>query len=333
LSGAPPDRPSNQEEGMVRKFVVAASLTSMLAFGAQAQTPAVTTIVAPYAAGGTADLVSREFAEKLRPLLGSVVVENRAGANGGVGASYVAKSPPDGSKLLLSNLAVIVINPHLYKNLAYDPLNDLVPVARVTVSASALFIRNDHPANNVKELVAWSRAQNRPLRFGSAGVGGTTHIYIELFRNATGAETLHVPYKGIAPASVDVLGGQIDGQFSDIAPLMQYVKGGRMKMIGIIGKQRNPTVPDVPSFAEQGYPALDGVSWYGIFAPAKTPPATIDRIADAVSTTLTDQAFVQRLAQVGMAASYLGPAEFAKLVRSDLDWWGKVVADYKIKSE
>jgi tripartite-type tricarboxylate transporter receptor subunit TctC len=317
---------------MVRKLLAALLSTSMLALGAQAQTP-VTTIVAPYAAGGTADLVAREFAEKLRPLLGSVVVENRAGANGGVGAQYVAKSAPDGTKLLLSNLAVIVINPHLYKNLPYDPVNDLVPVARVTVAASALFIRGDHPANDVKELVAWSRAQNRPLRFGSAGIGGTTHIYIELFRSATGAETLHVPYKGIAPASVDVLGGQIDGQFSDIAPLMGHVKGGKMKMIGVIGKQRNPTVPDVPSFGEQGYPALDGVSWYGIFAPAKTPAATVKRIADAVATTLADPGFVRRLADVGMAANYLGPDDFAKLVRTDLEWWGKVVADYKIKSE
>jgi tripartite-type tricarboxylate transporter receptor subunit TctC len=308
---------------------------SLMAIGQlQAQTPAVTTLVAPYAAGGTADFVSRAFAEKLRPLLGgSVIVENRAGAGGGVGAQYVAKSTPDGSKLLLSNLAVIVINPHIYKNLPYDALNDLAPVARVTVAASALFIRADNPANNVKELLAWAREQKRPLRFGSAGVGGTTHIYIEVFRNATGAETLHVPYKGIAPASVDVLGGQIDGQFSDVAPLLQFVKAGRMKMIGVIGPQRNPTIPDVPSFAEQGYPALDGVSWYGIFAPAKTPRATINRIADAVAKTLTDSAFVQQLADVGMASAYLAPDEFGRLVRSDTEWWRKVVTDNKITGE
>jgi tripartite-type tricarboxylate transporter receptor subunit TctC len=164
-------------------------------------------------------------------------------------------------------------------------------------------------------------------------VGGTTHIFIEIFRNATGAETLHVPYKGIAPASVDVLGGQIDGQFSDVAPLLPFVKSGRMKMIGVIGQQRNPTIPNVPSFAEQGYPALDGESWYGIFAPAKTPRATINRIADAVAKTLTDSAFVQQLAEVGMTSAYLGPDEFARLVRSDTEWWRKVVTENKITGE
>ncbi len=318
---------------MTARLLLAALLVVCLP-GAFAQSATVTTLVAPYAAGGTADLVARAFAEKLRPLLGgSVVVENRTGAGGGVGAAYIAKAVPDGSKLLLSNLAVIVINPHVYKNLAYDALNDLIPVARVTVAATALFVSTVNPARNVKELVAWTREQNRPLRLGSAGVGGTTHIFIEVLAKATGAATLHVPYKGIAPASVDVLGGQIDGQFSDVAPLLPLVKAGRMKMLAAVGAQRNAALPDVPTFAEQGYPEVDGVSWYGIFAPAKTPAAAVNRIADAVARSLTDAAFVQQLADVGMASAFLGPADFSRLVRADTEWWRKVVLDHKITGE
>lgn len=302
---------------------------------AQTTTPGagVTRIIAPYAAGGTADYLARAFAEKLRPLLGTVIVENLPGANGGMGAQRVARSTPDGTTLLLPGPSVIVINPHIYKKLAYDPINDLVPVVGFTVSASALFLPVSNPANNMSELIAWAKAQNRPLRFGSAGIGGVTHIWIELFRDVTKVETLHVPYKGVNPALVDMLGGQIDGQFSDVAPLMSMVKAGRIKMLGIVGPNRNPTVPNVPTFAEQGYPGIDGVSWYGFFAPAKTPPSVIARIAEATDTALKDQAFVKQLAESGMAATYISPTDFAKLVRTDTEWWGKVVTKHKITAE
>lgn len=315
------------------RMLIAAMALAAGAVAAQAQTPAVTRIVAPYAAGGTADFLARQFAEKLKPFLGTVLVENRPGANGLVGAQYVARSAPDGATLLMPGPSVIVINPHIYKTPGYDALTDLVPIANMTVSASALFVPVTNPANNVKELVAWAQAQNRPLRFGSAGIGGVTHIWIELFKNATKVETQHVPYKGVSPATTDMLGGQIDGQFSDVAPLMPMVKAGRVKMIGLVGPQRNPALPNVPTFAEQGYPGIDGVSRYGVFASAKTPPATVNRIADTVAKALDDPKFVQQLAEFGMAASFVGPAEFAKLVRTDAEWWGRVIAEHKIKAE
>lgn len=318
-----------------RGIVIAAVVVTCNFAHAQSapQLPGVIRIVAPYAAGGTADYLARAFAERLRPLLGNVVVDNVPGANGGVGAQRVAKATPDGSTLFLPGPSVIVINPHVYKNMPYDPVNDFVPVALLTVSASALFVPAGNPANTTAELVAWAKAQNRPLRFGSAGIGGVSHIWIELFGDVAKVQTLHVPYKGINPALVDMLGGQIDGQFADVAPLMPMVKAGRVKMIGVIGPTRNPTLPNVPTFAEQGYPGIDGVSRYGLFAPAKTPPAIVARIADAVANTLRDQEFVRQLAESGMAATYIDSAEFTKLLRADTEWWGKVVARHKISAE
>ena len=311
-------------------------LLATLGLHANAQTSSsntVTRIVAPYAAGGTADFLARQFAEKLKGTLGNVLIENRAGANGMVGAQFVSRAPTDGSTLLMPGPSVVVINPHVYNTPGFDPLNDLTPVANMTVSASALFIAATHPANDVKEFLAWARAQNRPMRFGSAGTGGVSHIWIELFGTATKMETMHIPYKGVSQATTDVIGGQIDGQFSDVAPHIPLVKGGRLKMIGLVGPQRNPALPNIPTFAEQGYPGIDGISRYGIFAPAKTPPAVVNKIAEAVAKSLEDPKFVQQLAEYGMAASFLGPPEFAKLLKADSEWWGKVVSTYKIKNE
>lgn len=320
----------------VRLKVLGAALALLsiaFAAGAHAQSPTVQ-IVAPYAAGGTADFLARIFSDKLQAQLGaSVIVENRPGANGALGTTYVASAPPDGSRMLLPGPSVIVINPHIYDNLGYDPLKDLIPVARMTVAASALFVAASHPANNMTEFVAWAKSRDKPVSLGSAGVGGVTHIWIELLARATGIETLHVPYKGINPATVDVIGGQIDGQFSDIAPLMKLVEAGQLKMLGLVGPARNASVPQVPTIAEQGFPGIDGVSWYGLFAPAKTPPAAIDRVAEAIRKSLEDAAFVERLAQSGMAAAYMPPADFAKLVQDDTEWWGQVVRQNNISAE
>ncbi len=313
--------------------VMAAALSATTPPEAFAQVGA-THIIAPYAAGGTADFLARLVATRLQPHLGTtVVVNNKPGANGGVGARFVASSAPNGSTLLLPGPSVIVINPHIYPNLGYDALNDLVPVARMTVAASALFVSASHPANNMKEFVAWAKQRNRPVSLGSAGAGGVTHIWIELLRATTGLPTLHVPYKGISPATTDVLAGQIDGQFSDIAPLMKLVEGGKLKMLGLVGPTRNASVPDVPTLAEQGFPGIDGLSWYGFFAPAKTPPEVVRRLAEAVRKTMDDPQFARQLAESGMAVAYMGPEEFAKLVRIDTDWWGKVVHQLKISGD
>lgn len=290
-------------------------------------------IVAPYPAGGTADLMARLVGERLRPLLNAtVLVENRPGANGGVGMQYTAKATPDGTTLILINASPVVINPHVYKNLPYD-VNDLQPVARISIAASVMIVSASNPAKNAKEFVEWAKTQKRPIRFGSAGTGGVSHIWINLFEDATKVPTQHIPYKGIGPASIDVMGGQIDGQFTDAAPLLPLVNGGKLKIMGVIGPQRNPTLPNAPTFAEQGYPGLDGISWYALFTSSKVPAATINRLSEAVGKTLQDPSFVKQLAENGMSAAYMAPADFNKVIKADFEWWGNVVRRHKISGE
>lgn len=313
--------------------VVLASAGQSMAQASAAST-SITRIVAPYAAGGTADFLARQFAERLQPILNSsVIVENRPGANGMVGSQHVARSAPDGLTLLMPGPSVVVINPHVYKNSGFDPIAELTPVANLTVSASALLVAANLPVSNVAEFIAWARSQNRPVRFGSAGTGGVSHLWIELFAGVTRAETQHVPYKSVAQATTDVLGGQIDGQFSDVAPHMPMVKAGRLKMLALIGAKRSTAMPEIPTFAEQGYPGMDGISRYGVFAAGKTPMAAVQRLADAFAKTMADPKFVQLLADYGMAAGFIGPADFGNVLKRDSEWWGQVVAAYKVKAD
>lgn len=318
----------------LRGVIFVLGVSVLCAATAQGSGGPITRIVAPYAAGGTADFLARQYAERLQPILGgSVVVENRPGANGMVGSQHVARSAPDGLTLLMPGPSVVVINPHVYKGAGFDPMKELTPIANLTLSASALLVASNLPVNDVRGFIAWARTQGRPVRFGSAGAGGVSHLWIELFAGATKADTQHIPYKSVAQATTDVLGGQIDGQFSDVAPHIPMVRAGRMKMLGLIGQQRNAAMPDVPTFAEQGFSGMDGISRYGVFTAADTPAAIVTRLADAFAKTMQDPKFVRVLADYGMAADYIGPAEFGKVLRQDSQWWGKVVETYKVKAD
>lgn len=301
--------------------------------GAQAQTK-VTRLVVPYPPGGGSDFVARVLLEKLQANLGgSVVIDNKPGANGSIGAQLVERAAPDGLTLMLCGTAVAVVNPFIYQNLPYDPINGLIPVSRLTTAASAVFIPSSHPANNVAEYVAWAKARNKPVTFGSAGVGGTSHVLLEVFGAATGLKVQHVPYKGSGPAVTDVIGGQIDATISDIAPMMSLVKAGRLKMLGLVNSSRHPSVPDLPTFAEQGYPAMTGETWYIVMAPPKTPPAVVNQISEALRKTLDDPSVKSQLLQNVMVPAHLNPEASVQMMRTEAEWWGKVIKQNNIRAD
>lgn len=314
---------------------IAASVCALAAMTTHAQrTPTVTHIIVPYAPGGTTDFMARVLAEKLpQHLGGTVVVENKPGANGSIAAQAVASSPADGSVLFLPAASVLVINPHLYQNLRYDPVSDFAPVSRLAIGASALVISSAIPANNLQEFVAWARARNQPVRIGSAGKGGISHMWIEQFKAVTKLDVVHVPYKGASPAVTDVMGNQIEGTFQDYAALMPAIQAKRVKLVGIVGNQRNPVAPDVPTLAEQGFRGVDGLSWFGMLAPAKTPPATVRRLSEAIAKTLADPEVVAKFASAGMAPGHQPPERFGETIRSELTWWGKLIKDHNISAD
>ncbi len=322
---------------LTRNWMLALSITGTVMAGtafAQATPPALTRIILPYAAGGTSDFLARALAERYRVISGgNVVVENRPGGNGAVAVQAVSKASSDGSVLFFTAGSALVINPHVYQKLSYDPANDLTPIARVAISASVLSIRASIPASNMRELVAWSKNRGQPLRIGSSGVGSIGHLWAEQLKSATKLDVLHVPYKGVGPILTDMLGDQIDGTLVDIAGVAAQVSGGKIKLVGLIGPARNASAPTVLTMAEQGFPGVDGLSWYGLLGPAKLPEETVRRIGDAMSKTLADKEIAAKLANVGMAVAFQGGAEFARTIRSETEWWGRLISERKIKAE
>lgn len=316
----------------VRVLLLAFSMIGVV--NAQGNPPALTRIILPYPSGGSTDFLARAVADKLRNFVGgSVVVENRPGGNGAVAVQAVSRAPGDGSVLLVTAGSALVINPHLYKNLSYDPAADLTPISRLAISASVLAIRATIPANNLRELVAWSRGRGQPLRIGSSGVGSIGHLWEEQLKSATRLDVLHVPYKGVTPILTDMLGDQIDGTLVDIAGVAPQVTAGKVKLVGLIGAARNAAAPSVLTMDEQGFPGVDGLSWYGMLGPAKMPEESVRRVSEAVGKTLADSEIVAKFTSVGMATAFQSGPDFAKTMRSETEWWGRLIADRKIKAD
>lgn len=315
--------------GFVKASLVLTALA--LAAPAHAQQPQTTKIVVPFAAGGPADVVARLVAEKLPSLIGgNVIVENRAGANGAVAAKQVATAEPDGSTLIFATSGMLTINQALYKNLSYDTLTDFAPVARAVINGSALVVSVKLPAKNMKELVAYAKAQGKPITLGSAGIGNITHLYVELLREATKMDITHVPYKGVGPAMTDAVAGQITGVFADFPLSLPQIQAGTVRALGVVGEKRSDLARDIPTIAEQGYPGVDGESWFGFLAPAKTPPATVKRLSDAIASALNSPDVRKKLLDIGSTPSPNSPGEMAKLIQSEQKRWGEVVSKYKI---
>jgi tripartite-type tricarboxylate transporter receptor subunit TctC len=287
-----------------------------------------------FAAGGPVDFVGRTLAVKLSPLLGTpVVVEARPGASGVVAAQAVANSEPDGSTLLLASSGLLTITPTITKDLPYDTDKALVPVARIVVNATALVIAAATPATNVREFVAFGSAQKEPLIFGSPGIGNIGQIWIATFKEATRLDITTVPYKGIAPVLIDVLGGRAVGAFADMPAVLSHIKGGKLKALGLVGTRRNAAVPDIPTIHEQGYTGVDALSWYGVLAPAKTPPAIIAKLNEALTRAMADRELTEKLAASGVASASSSPDEFRQLIQNDRARLAKIIRELKMVAE
>lgn len=303
----------------------------LLASPVSAQNSSTTRILVPFAPGGPADVVARLIAEKLgRPLGTNVIVENRLGANGVIAAKQVSTAEPDGTTLLFATSGMLTISQALYKNLGYDTLTDFAPVTRAVVNGTALIVSAKMPVAGMKDLVAY--AGNRPdgITLGSAGIGNITHLYVELLRDATGMQITHVPYKGVAPAVTDTISGQIVGVFADFPASLPQIRGGSVKALGIVGNERHAAAPEIPTIAEQGYPGVDGASWFGFMAPAKTSAATVKRLSDAIATVLKEPDVKAKFLELGSVPLAAGPEEMAEVIRLEQKRWGAVVAKNKI---
>jgi len=289
-------------------------------------------VVIAFPPGGPTDFVGRLVADKLKDILKqTIIIENKPGANGAIGADYVAKAQPDGTTLFLTTMGAVAITPHMRTDVPYDVLRDFAPITLVVRNTTLIVVKADSPANSMKDLAAMAKAKPGELTFASTGVGANTHLALELFQAAAGVKFVHVPYRGAAPALTDLLGGQVNVFSADAAFLNAHIKGGKIKALGAASGQRNPMLPDVPTLAEQGYPDTTIDNWYGLLAPSKTPPAVIAKLHDAFAAAINDPVVKEKLIQSGAIPVADSPAEFGKFLKAEYDRWGKVVREKGIK--
>jgi tripartite-type tricarboxylate transporter receptor subunit TctC len=289
-------------------------------------------IVVPFPPGGNIDITARTVSPGMAELLGvSVIVDNRGGAAGTIGVDLVAKSPPDGYSLVLGSTGTITGAPSLYPKLPYDPVKDLAPISLVNEVPIMIVVHPAIRAKNMRELVALAKAKPGRMTMGSPGAGSTNHLAGEMFQLATGTKFTHVPYKGSGPALVDLMGGQIDLIFDQMTASIGYVKGGKLRALGVAQAQRSAQLPDVPTLAEQGCKGCEASTFAGLFAAAGTPKAVVDRLADVVAKVVASKAVHERFVSLGAEPKSNTPEEFAQLVRADVARWARVVKAANIK--
>jgi tripartite-type tricarboxylate transporter receptor subunit TctC len=290
-------------------------------------------IVVPYPAGGAVDAFARVLTQQLSEMWGQqVVVDNRPGASTMIGAEQVAKSPADGYTLLLTAELTLVIVPHLYEKIPYDPLRDFAPVVALVSATQALVANPSLPVKTVKDLVALAKAKPGQLTFGSFGNGSTGHLNMEVLQAMTGARFNHIPYNGAGPAMNDVIGGHIDFMLAALSIVKGNVQAGKLHMIGVGSNHRSSEFPDVPTISESGAPGFEAKSWFGLLAPAGTPPDVITKINQDVTKVISERAFAEKyLAAQGLESITGTPEQFAALIRAETVRWGKILKDADVK--
>ena len=306
-----------------------AALTTLIPFAVAAQSwPAKSVkIVVPFAAGGATDVVARLLAQKLSESWGqAVVVENKAGAGGNIGADVVAKSPADGYTLLMASGSIVTANPHMYKALTYDPARDLVAVTNVATGPQVIVVHPSVPAKDLRELIAYAKANPKKVNFGSAGIGTQTHLAAENFAFTAGVDLTHVPYKGESAAITDLIGGQIQLATPNLAAALGHIQQGKLRALAVTSRERSPQVPEVPAAAET-LAGFENAGWFGLLAPTGTPREVIDRIQKDSAKILLGEEFRGKLTQQGMTPVANTPAEFAAAIRAESERWARVIKE------
>jgi tripartite-type tricarboxylate transporter receptor subunit TctC len=316
-----------------RRMVLAAAAAAValslapLAAQAQAAFPTKTiTIIVPFAAGGTTDILARVVGQYMSKDLGQpVVVDNRAGAGGNIGAQIVAHAAPDGYTILMGTVGTHAINQSLYKKMAFDPIKDFAPLTRVAMVPNLLVANPSQPFKNVKEMIAYAKANPGKVTFGSSGSGSSIHLSGELFNQMAGVDMQHIAYRGSAPAVTDLLGGQIAVMFDNMPSAIGHVKHGRLRALAVTTPKRSPALPDVPTIAEAGLPGYSTASWFGLLAPANTPAPVVAKLNAAILKALADPGVKAKLAEQGAEPLGEKPEQFAKFIRSETAKWGTIV--------
>jgi len=283
-------------------------------------------LVVPFPPGGVADLIARPVAEKISQSLGQpVIVENRGGATGTIGAAYVAQAAPDGYTLLFGTTNEIAMSPTLYKSLPYDPTKAFAPITPVAEFPNVLVVGPKVSARTLGEIIDMARAKPRGLAFASSGEGSTNHLTAELFQTQAGVQVMHVPYKGGGPALVDVTGGHVDAMFATLPSAVALIKGGKLRALAVTGTRRSAALPDVPTAREAGMKDLVVTTWNGVLAPAGTPQDVIERLHAALAAAVADPDIKARLAAVGAETVTTTPQAFTATLRSDFELWSGVI--------
>jgi tripartite-type tricarboxylate transporter receptor subunit TctC len=285
-------------------------------------------LIVPTAPGGGTDFTGRLVAAKLSEAMGQqVVVENRGGGGGSVGADNAAKATADGYTLLLGSIATHAVNPALYKKLPYDHLKDFAPVSLIGTVPNALVVHPSVPVKSMQEFITYAKANPGKINYGSSGVGSPPHLSMELLRSITGINLVHVPYKGAGPALADLLGGQVQAMCTSLAGLINFVKSGRVRALGVTTAKRNPQLPDVPTIVESGVPGYDVTIWYAVFAPVATPKAIVDKLNAEMVKALNSSEMKERMALQGMDPAPSTPAELTAFVKAESAKWAKAAKD------
>jgi tripartite-type tricarboxylate transporter receptor subunit TctC len=290
-------------------------------------------IVVGFPAGGAPDTVARLLGQKLSDALGQpVVIDNAQGAGGNIATERVAKAAPDGYTLGFLVNGQLVINPSLYK-LAFDPAKDLAPISQVTATPNMLVVGNAVPAKNVRELISLAKAQPGELTYGSGGTGTGNHMAAELFKSVAGLDIRHIPYKGVLAVVPDLLGGRVSMMFSPLPVVLPLVREGKLRAIAVTSLKRSAAAPELPTIAESGYPGFEVTIWYGLLAPAGTPPAIIRRLHLETVKALAQPDLRAKLSDQGLDAIGNSPEEFAAIIKSETPTWAKVIRDAAIKPD
>jgi tripartite-type tricarboxylate transporter receptor subunit TctC len=291
-------------------------------------------IINPFTAGGPVDLLARALGQKLTEAWGQqVIVETRAGAAGNIGIEFAAKQPPDGYTLLVMPTGNAVVNPHIYEKLPYDTLRDFAPVTLLATVENILVVHPSVPVHSVKELIAHAKANPGKLSFSSPGVGSQAHLAGEMLKAMAGIDLLHVPYKGMAPALNDLLGGQVSMMVVSMSSGLRHAQAGKVRVLGVASLKRSPAAAELPTIAEQGLPGFEALSWYALMAPAGTPPEIIGKLAEESARALRAPDVQERLQGLGADPVGNKPSELAAMIKEESERWRKFVRQAGIRAE